>query len=103
MEDQSIVDSTKLEFRSYRKEPVLDQDLDPLEFWKNVRSKYPQMIKLVKRYLCIPATSTEAERTYSNLSNLLTKKRLRMTGDSVNEQLFLKDKLKKNAHLFKKK
>ena len=31
------------------------------------RFKYPNLIKLVKKYLCIPATSTESERTFSNL------------------------------------
>ena len=83
---------------------MLDEDLeDPLGYWKINRFKYPNLIKLVKKYLCIPATSTESERTFSNLNNLLTKKRLCMKGETVNAQLFLKDKLQKNAHLFKKK
>ena len=73
-EDQSLVDNIKYEFRSYRKDPVLDEDLeDPLGYWKINRFKYPNLIKLVKKYLCIPATSTESERTFSNFDNLLTK------------------------------
>ena len=75
-ENMSDIDSIKLEFQCYRKEPVLDQDLDPLEYWNRCRHKYPFLIKLVKKYLCIPATSTEAERTFSSLGNLLSRRRL---------------------------
>ena len=61
-----------------RKDPVLDEDLeDPLWYWKINRFKYPNLIKLVKKYLCIPATCTESERTFSNLNNLPTKKNVR--------------------------
>ena len=56
-------------------------------------SRYPHLARLARRYLCVPATSTEAERVFSGLSFLLTKQRMAMTGDHVNMQLFLKDKL----------
>ena len=95
-EVMSDMDSIKLEFQCYRKEPVLDQDLDPLEYWNSCRHKYPFLIKLVKKYLCIPATSTEAERTFSSLGNLLSKKRLSLKSENVDAQLFLKDKLSKD-------
>ena len=83
---------------------MLDEDLeDPLGCWKINRFKYPNLIKLVKKYLCIPATSTESERTFSNLNNLLTKKRLCMKGETVNAQLFLKDKLQKKCSFVQEK
>ena len=74
---------------------MLDKDCDPLQWWKNRAERYPLLTKLVKKYLLIPATSTESERTFSSLGLLLTKTRLGMTGENVNKQLFLKDKLKK--------
>ena len=37
--------------------------------------------------------STQAERMFSALGLLLTKRRLSMTGDNVNIQLFLRDNL----------
>ena len=52
--------------------------------------------KLMFKYFSIPATSTEAERVFSALGNLLTKKRLSMTGDDVDKQLFLRDKFRKS-------
>ena len=55
------------------------------------------------KYLCVPATIVESERTFSLLGLLLTKRRLCMAGDNVNKQLFLKDKLNKkiwNSYLY---
>ena len=49
--------------------------------------------KYWRKYLCVPATSTQAERVFSALGLLLTKRRLSMTGDNVNIQMFLKDNL----------
>ena len=52
-EGQSLVDNINYEFRSYRKDPVLDEDLDPLGYWKINRFKYPNLIKLVKKYFYV--------------------------------------------------
>ena len=38
--------------------------------------------------------NSKAERSFSALANLLTKRRLRMKGENVNKQLFLRDKFK---------
>ena len=59
------------------------------------QAKFPNLIILVKKYLCIQASSTEAERSFSALANLLTKRRLRMSGENVNKQLFLREAIKK--------
>ena len=48
------------------------------------------------KYFSIPATSTEAERVFSALGNLLAKKRLSMIGENVDKQLFLRDKFSKS-------
>jgi len=40
-------------------------------------------------------THVESERSFSSLGLLVTKRRLCMTWENVNKQLFLKDKLKK--------
>ena len=45
------------------------------------------------KYFCIPATSTQAERVFSALGLLLTKRRLSMTGQNVNIQMFLRDNM----------
>ena len=87
-------DVVKKEIQKYVKEPKADRDSEPLKFWKVKESSYPVLSRLAKKYLAIPATSVEAERRFSDLGNLLTKRRLSMTGANVNKQLFLKNKIK---------
>ena len=80
------------------KEPQIDKASPPgseLSWWMIRESNYPLLSRLAKKFLCVPATSVEAERTFSALGNLLTKKRLCLTGTHVDMQLFLKDKFKK--------
>lgn len=94
-DDEESIDQVTLELENYMKEPVLDRDLDALDWWRVNCAKYPVMARLVKKYFCIPATSVEAERTFSSLGNLLSKRRLSMTGENVDKQLFLRDKYRK--------
>ena len=72
---------------------TMDKDEDPLDWWRARKQNYPNMIQLVKKYLCIPATSTQAERAFSALGFLLNKRRLCLSGSNVNAQLFLHDNL----------
>ena len=46
-------------FLSYRfkNEPPVDKDEDPLGLWKTKRLEYPTLTRLVKKFLCVPATS----------------------------------------------
>ena len=89
-EDEDVV---KKEIQAYKLEPALDKNEDPLDWWRARINQYPHMIHLVKKYLCIPATSTQAERVFSAMGFLLNKRRLNLSGASVNAQLFLHDNL----------
>ena len=84
-----------MEIENYRQGPEIDRDQDPLLWWKENQSKYKYLTQVMFKYFSIPATSTEAERVFSNLSNMLTKRRLCMTGSNVDKQLFLRDKFRK--------
>ena len=92
-EDKNI-DLLKIELENYRKEPKLDEDIDAIEWWKARRFQYPTLIQLVRKYLCIPATSTQAERVFSKLGLTLTKQRLCMSSSNVDKVLFLGDRMK---------
>ena len=87
-------DEAKKEMERYKRETKLDPDSCPLVWWKMHESSYKLLSQLARKYLCVPATSVEAERQFSELGILLSKKRLLLTGSHVNMQLFLKDKLK---------
>ena len=93
-EGDQVCDVVKKEIKDYRNEPLLARDEEVLPYWAKNKEKFPHLARIAKKYLCVMATSTEAERTFSALGLLLTKQRLCMTGENINKQLFLRDKYK---------
>jgi len=65
--------------------------MDPLEFWRLNKDKYPILAYLACRYLAILATSAPSESIFSQGSDLITKKRNRLGKDSINYILSLKN------------
>ena len=47
-EDEGQADILKRELESYRAEPLLDKDLDALDWWKKRKGKYPNLLRLVR-------------------------------------------------------
>ena len=77
----------------YRNEPSLAEDKNALDWWRLKEKDFPILARLAKKHLCVPATSTQAERVFSWMGWLLNKRRLSLSGESVTMQLFLKDNL----------
>ena len=46
-------------FGRFKNDPYVDKDEDPLGWWKTKRLEYPTLTRLVKKFLCVPATSTQ--------------------------------------------
>ena len=74
-------------------EKGLPSEGDPLLWWKLRKHEFPILSRLARKYLCIQATSTPAERIFSKLGLILVKNRLRMTGEKFKEIMFLSDKI----------
>ena len=49
------------EILCYNSEDCIHIDEDPLLWWKKRESQYPLMVKLVRKYFSIPATSVRSE------------------------------------------
>ena len=62
---------------------------DPLSWWKLHEDKYPNLAKLAKKYLAIPATSTPVERLFSTASLVINEKRNRLGSDTAEDLIFL--------------
>ena len=70
-----VKDNILREFENYRAEPEMSKDEeDILQWWRERRTKYLNLARLARKYLCVPATSTQAERVYSALGWLLNKR-----------------------------
>ena len=73
-------------------EPPLDKPI--LKWWKENQSLLPTLSKIAKDYLAIPATSAPSERLLSEAGNLISLKRVGLSGDSVEANMILQSWLK---------
>ena len=70
--------------------PQASPDVDLFQWWLDNKKKFPNLFKIARKYLGIPATSTPSERLFSDTSNQITSKRNRLKPETVSELLFLK-------------
>ena len=52
---------------------------------------FPNLSMLAKYYLCIPASSTSSERSFSIANNIVTKSRNKSSSENVEMITFLKN------------
>jgi hypothetical protein len=61
------------------------------QYWKAKQYDFPIISRIAKDFLAIPATSALSECVFSIRSDVVTKKRNRLTGNSVRMIMCLKD------------
>lgn len=49
---------------------VMDKDIDVLEWWRRHEEEYPQLSRMARQFLAVPATSAGAERVFSRAGRL---------------------------------
>jgi hypothetical protein len=59
-------------------------------YWKAKQYNFPIIARIARDYLAIPATSALSESVFSQGSDVVTKKRNRLTGDSIRMIVCLK-------------
>ena len=91
---QTPEQQVKKEMEEYVKLPLLDAELDPLQWWKVHMIVLPTMAKLARKYLAVCASSSPSERIFSCSGNIVSKKRTLLKPDKVNMLVFLAKNLK---------
>jgi hypothetical protein len=74
--------------------PMFDENMkptDPLSYWKDNQVKFPYMTRLVRRVLCVPATSAASERLFSTAGLIITKKRNRLSSETAALLIYLRN------------
>lgn len=66
---------------------------NPLGWWNHRCGVYPNVARLAKMYLCIPATSAPSERIFSVASLIISKLRASITPSNAEILLFLHEEL----------
>ncbi len=65
--------------------------LNPLDWWRDNATTYPNLALLALEYLAIPATSAPSERVFSRAGKLLTMKRASLSPDIAERMMFIKE------------
>lgn len=78
-----------VEVEKYLDEPLLPRASNPFIWWEERRNVYPQLYNLMKKTLCIVATSVPSERVFSKAGQTLTERRNKLKGEKVSMLLFL--------------
>ena len=82
-----------IEVRRYFEEPVISRSSDPLAWWNENNIRFPRLVHLAKKYLCIPGSSVPAERLFSKAGQLVSERRNRLKPKNVDVMLFLNNNL----------
>lgn len=84
-----------LEMNKYLALPKLDRKACPIKWWNTEGSKqFNYLFQAAKPYLCMPATSVPSERIFSTAGNVVSKRRNRLSKQSVNTLVTLQTNLK---------
>ncbi|CAD5231002.1 unnamed protein product [Bursaphelenchus xylophilus] len=75
-------EQAKDELRLYLAEYYnVDADINVMQFWKGNEDRFPQLASIARRVFCVPASSSEVERMFSCLRNLVDEKRTLLDKD----------------------
>ena len=99
----SIREQACAEVAKYRIEPQIDLDDKPLHWWKDHKSIYPTVCKLVRKTLCIVATSVPSESLFSICGNVISQKRACLTPQYAERLIFLHENLSPLHQEYKRK
>ncbi len=75
-----------------------DKSTDILGYWKAKASVLPKLAKVAQYVLCIPATSTSSERSFSIAGRTLDDRRSQLAPEAVDDLLFLHGLHNKSRH-----
>ena len=68
----------------------VNKGFDVSKWWGQHHEKFPKLSHVVKNILCITATSANCKRAFSTLTDVVTKKRNRILGETTEKLTFCK-------------
>ena len=78
------------ELNRYLGQERVPRDTNVYQYWKAKQYDFPIIAKIAQAHLAIPATSAPSECVFSGGSDIITKKRNRLTGSTVRMIICLK-------------
>ena len=77
------------EVKQYLELPSVEQGTNPLLWWKDHKEMFPNIYRVVKRWLAVPATSVAVESLFSEAGLTITKLRNRLSPKTAGVLIFL--------------
>ena len=77
------------QLHQYHSLPNAKMDIDIYRWWQDRSNQFPLLYELAVKYLYLPATSSASERIFSTAGYVLNQRRTRLTGENLNNILFL--------------
>ena len=93
-EKEEVSLTTTEELEQYLAEKMVKRKTNPLTWWKENEKRFPQLSKLARCLLNIPATSTPSERIFSVAGLTVNKQRCCLKPNNVDSLVFLNKNLK---------
>lgn len=78
------------ELRHYLNMPLASANTDPTKFWLSNETVYPTLQPLALKLLLTPASSVASERIVSHLNVVVSDRRSRLVGKTIDNLVFLK-------------
>ncbi|XP_065895773.1 zinc finger BED domain-containing protein 4-like [Dysidea avara] len=86
-------DKDEKELSLYCSAEYIDRKEDPLAWWKGNKSRFPTLARIAREYLAILAMSTPSERLFSAAGYISSQRRSRLSGENLNQLVFLNKNL----------
>ena len=77
------------ELKQYFKLELLDRNTNIIQYWKNSSSVFPKLSQIAMKYLPLLASSVPSEQFFSSVGSIKNDLRNRLTGEHLNELIFL--------------
>ncbi|XP_061794382.2 uncharacterized protein [Nerophis lumbriciformis] len=77
------------EVQRYLAEGNVARSQDPLKYWDQQKTTFPNLFQLSLHFLCTPASSVPCERVFSTAGEIITKKRNRLKFNTLGKTGFL--------------
>jgi hypothetical protein len=81
--------ATTIEKAKYIAGPILPRTGDPLHWWNDRKALFPRLYTVVKKRVCVVATSVACERIFPKAGQTLSGKRSRMKSSKSSMMMFL--------------
>jgi hypothetical protein len=95
--DSNRTAASTIEIDKDTTERMLPRTTDPPHWWNDRKVLYPTLYIVVKKRLCVAATSVQCERIFSKAGQILSEKGSRMKSSKLSMILFLNTNLEEDC------